>query len=187
MSPAPRTAAESISRLPLARRDRVSALLEDGGTWRQVAALCASFGLAGVRPQNVTNYRRSPAHKTYLARQSAMGARRERNAIVKDLMALAIEEGLTPGEALAIEVGAQLQDVLAAVDIPALLQRALDDDPSAALEIIRAAERLAKVKIAPRPPKADPSDSSEALQDRIRSLYGLAPTKDPKPPTKPKP
>ena len=68
---AKRTASAAISRMPAKVQDAVSRCLADGGTWRDVAALCDASGYPGVTPQNVTNYRKG-AHREWLARQERL-------------------------------------------------------------------------------------------------------------------
>ena len=69
-----RTALDSISRLPEHARDEISRALSDGRTWRHVAKLCEKHGLKGVQAQNVTNFRNSKTHLSWLARQERIAA-----------------------------------------------------------------------------------------------------------------
>lgn len=80
-----RTAAAAISRMPARVQDAVSRCLADGGTWRDVASLCAAEGYPNVNAQNVTNYRKG-AHKDWLARQERLVAARDRYAWKVDLL-----------------------------------------------------------------------------------------------------
>lgn len=66
-----RTAAAAISRMPARLQDEVSQCLRNGGTWRDVASICAVQGFEGVTAQNVSNYRNG-VHRGWLAKMERM-------------------------------------------------------------------------------------------------------------------
>lgn len=110
-----RTAAAAISRMPARVQDAVSRCLADGGTWRDVASLCAAEGYPNVNAQNVTNYRKG-AHKDWLARQERLVAARDRYAWKVDLLKKYTEEG-GPAEAGLAAAMDMLEGALDGLDV----------------------------------------------------------------------
>ena len=94
---AARTASAAISRMPAKVQDEVSRCLENGGTWRDAAAICERAGYSGVNAQNVTNYRKG-AHREWLARQERLETARAQYARKVDLVRKYADEG-GPAEA----------------------------------------------------------------------------------------
>ena len=94
---AARTASAAISRMPAKVQDEVSRCLENGGTWRDAAAICERAGYSGVNAQNVTNYRKG-AHREWLARQERLETARAQYAWKVDLVRVFADEG-GPAEA----------------------------------------------------------------------------------------
>ena len=94
---AARTASAAISRMPAKVQDEVSRCLENGGTWRDAAAICERAGYSGVNAQNVTNYRKG-AHREWLARQERLETARGQYSGKVDLVRKYADEG-GPAEA----------------------------------------------------------------------------------------
>lgn len=94
---AARTASAAISRMPAKVQDEVSRCLDNGGTWRDAAAICERAGYSGVNAQNVTNYRKG-AHREWLARQERLETARAQYAWKVDLVRKYADEG-GPAEA----------------------------------------------------------------------------------------
>ena len=94
---AARTASAAISRMPAKVQDEVSRCLENGGTWRDAAAICERAGYSGVNAQNVTNYRKG-AHREWLAPQERLETARAQYAWKVDLVRKYADEG-GPAEA----------------------------------------------------------------------------------------
>lgn len=111
---AKRTASAAISRMPAKVQDAVSRCLADGGTWRDVAALCDASGYPGVTPQNVTNYRKG-AHREWLDRQERLEQARAAYAWKIDLLNKYKAEG-GPAEAGLAAAMDMLEAALADMD-----------------------------------------------------------------------
>lgn len=94
---AARTASAAISRMPAKVQDEVSRCLDNGGTWRDAAAICERAGYPGVNAQNVTNYRKG-AHLEWLRRQERLETARAQYAWKVDLVRKYAEDG-GPAEA----------------------------------------------------------------------------------------
>lgn len=94
---AARTASAAISRMPAKVQDEVSRCLDNGGTWRDAAAICERAGYSGVNAQNVTNYRKG-AHREWQARQERLETARAQYAWKVDLVRKYADEG-GPAEA----------------------------------------------------------------------------------------
>ena len=129
-----RTAAAAISRMPARVQDAVSRCLADGGTWRDVASLCAAEGYPNVNAQNVTNYRKG-AHKDWLARQERLVAARDRYAWKVDLLKKYTEEG-GPAEAGLAAAMDMLEGALDGLDVSDI-QTMIADKPGKMLDIIK--------------------------------------------------
>lgn len=111
---AKRTASAAISRMPAKVQDAVSRCLADGGTWRDVAALCDASGYPGVTPQNVTNYRKG-AHREWLARQERLAQAQAAYSWKIDLLNKYKEDG-GPAEAGIAAAMDMLESALADMD-----------------------------------------------------------------------
>lgn len=109
-----RTASAAISRMPAKVQEAVSRCLSDGGTWRDVAALCDASGYPGVTAQNVTNYRKG-AHKDWQDRQERLEQARATYAWKIDLLNKYKEDG-GPAEAGLAAAMDMLEAALADMD-----------------------------------------------------------------------
>ena len=119
---AARTASAAISRMPAKVQDEVSRCLENGGTWRDAAAICERAGYSGVNAQNVTNYRKG-AHREWLARQERLETARAQYAWIVDLVRKYADEGgpAEAGLAAALEMLESALSGVNAVDIKSLI------------------------------------------------------------------
>lgn len=136
---APRTASAAISRMPAKVQDEVSRCLDNGGTWRDAAAICERAGYPGVNAQNVTNYRKG-AHRDWQARQERLETARAQYAWKVDLVRKYADEGgpAEAGLAAALEMlEAALADV-GAGDIKSLIA----DKPEKIFTVIKALSDL---------------------------------------------
>ena len=139
----PRDAGSAISRMPRNTRDAVSVAMEDGADWRDVAKICKSAGFDGVRPQNVTNYRKG-AHQEWLQRQERLEAIRRDSETTAAVVRHYAENGGSPAEAgllAAAEIMAQALHGLG----PESMQVLIADDPKALFGIVRELSRVAGV------------------------------------------
>ena len=175
-----RTAAAAISRMPARVQDAVSRCLADGGTWRDVASLCAAEGYPNVNAQNVTNYRKG-AHKDWLARQERLVAARDRYAWKVDLLKKYTEEG-GPAEAGLAAAGRADAGRAAAMD---MLEGALDgldvsdiqtmiaDKPGKMLDIIKLMMSLRREMADIRRENREAAAAEAASQKKAQSGNGL--------------
>ena len=136
---AARTASAAISRMPAKVQDEVSRCLDNGGTWRDVAAICERAGYPGINAQNVTNYRKG-AHQEWLRRQERLEEARNQYAWKVDLVRKYADEGgpAEAGLAAALEMlEAALADV-GAGDIKSLIA----DKPEKIFTVIKSLSDL---------------------------------------------
>ena len=129
-----RTASAAISRMPAKVQEAVSRCLADGGTWRDVAALCDASGYPGVTAQNVTNYRKG-AHREWLDRQERLAQAQAAYSWKIDLLNKYKEDGgpAEAGLAAAMDVlESALADVSAA-DIKDLIA----DKPAKIFDLVK--------------------------------------------------
>jgi hypothetical protein len=134
--------------MPRTVRDAVSNALADGAHWRQVAKICKEAGHPGVKPMNVTNYRKG-AHKEWLAREERMEAIRRDSESTAAVMRHYTEHGGSPAEA-GLLAGAEILSGAIAGMGPEVMAQLVADDPKALLgimkELARVAELLKKAK-----------------------------------------
>ena len=138
-----RNAGHAISRMPRAVRDAVSNALEDGADWKEVREICARAGFQGLRPQNVTNYRKG-YHQHWLRKQERLEAIRRDSDATAAIVAHYVKEGGSPAEAgllAASEIMAQALNGLG----PETMQILIADDPKALFSITRELARVAKL------------------------------------------
>lgn len=131
---AARTASAAISRMPAKVQDEVSRCLDNGGTWRDAAAICERAGYPGVNAQNVTNYRKG-AHLEWLRRQERVETARAQYAWKVDLVRKYAEDG-GPAEAGLAAALEMLESALSGVnagDIKSLIA----DKPEKSLRLSR--------------------------------------------------
>jgi hypothetical protein len=138
-----RNSGAAISRMPKAVRDRVSTALVDGADWKAVRKICEAAGNPGVRPQNVSNYRKG-AHKEWLAREERMEALRRDSEGTADVIKFYIEHGGSPAEAGLLTAADMMQKALADMG-PESMKQLLADDPKAVLGIMRELRGLAEL------------------------------------------
>ena len=136
-----RNAGAAISRMPRAVREAVSHALEDGADWRAVAKICTAAGHPGVRPQNVTNFRKG-AHKEWLARETRIEALRRDSEATASVMKFYVENGGSPAEAGLITAAEMMNRALSDMG-PETIKTLLADDPKAVLGIMRELRGLA--------------------------------------------
>lgn len=137
----PRTALDSISRLPEHARDEVSRALADGRTWKHVAKICEGHGLKGVTAQNVTNFRGSKTHKQWQARQERIAAIRGEQAESREIFDAAIETGMNPADAACLLASRKLLATIQDLDLSVIHEAAVEN-PKLYIELIRAAVAL---------------------------------------------
>jgi len=174
---AARTAGHAISRMPRNVRDKISRCIEDGGDWRGVAGICKEVGYPGVRPQNVTNYRKG-AHQEWLHKEERMEAiRRDSDATAAVVMHYS-ENGGSPAEAGLLAAAEIMSKALNGLG-PEALQVLIADDPKALFGITRELARVAEL-ISRRPDAriAAPAEEKETMtpEQRTRALkeiFGL--------------
>ena len=167
---ATRTAAAAISRMPARVQDDVSRCLADGGTWRDVADICAQEGYPGINAQNVTNYRKG-AHKEWLARQERVAAARDRYAWKVDLLKKYTEEG-RPAEAGLAPSMERMDGALDGLDVSDI-QTMIADKPGKMLDIIKLMMSLRREMADIRRETREASAAEAANQKKTQSGNGL--------------
>lgn len=175
---ATRTAGHAISRMPRAVRDRVSRCIEDGGTWRDVAAICAEAGFLGVRATNVTNYR-ARAHKEWLAREDRLESVRRESDVTAAIMREYAANGGSPAEAgllRAAEILTEALQGMSAGDLRALVA----EEPGKFFGVVQGLSKIVGMVQKERhtAPAATPAPEGggEAAKDpreAIREIYGI--------------
>jgi len=93
-----RTAADGISRMPKAVREKVSRAIVNGADWRAVARICKEEGHPGVTAANVSNFKKG-AHKEWLAAEERIEAMRRNSEETREAMRFYAEHGGNPAEA----------------------------------------------------------------------------------------
>jgi hypothetical protein len=136
-----RNAGSAISRMPKTVRDQVSRALEDGADWKAVRKICDGVGHPGVRPQNVTNYRKG-AHQEWLRREERMESLRRDSEATAEVVKFYVENGGSPAEAGLITAAEMMNQALADLDAGTMKQL-LADDPKAVFGILRELRGLA--------------------------------------------
>ena len=174
-----RTALDSLTRLPEAARDEISAALANGKTWRAIAVIAEKHGLKGVQPTNVTNYRQSKVHKAWQAKQERIAAIRADQANAQEIFEAARSEGLSPADAACAVAARKVLAAVEGLDLDAML--ASSENPGTlAIGILRAATNLAEtLRKVPRPVRepdaaAAPKASAEEKTQRMKEFFGLA-------------
>jgi len=138
-----RNPGHAISRMPRAVKDAVSNAIEDGADWKAIREICAKAGFHGVRPQNVTNYRKGH-HQEWLRKQERLEAIRRDSDTTAAIVEHYVKEGGSPAEAgllAASEIMAQALNGLG----PETMQILIADDPKALFSITRELARVAKL------------------------------------------
>ena len=174
-----RTAADGLSRLPRAVREKISLAIEDGATWKTVAAIAAKAGLQGVQAQNVTNYRKG-AHREWLARQERMDAIRRDSESTAEIVRHYAANGGSPAEAGLLAASEILSRALAGMG-PESLQILLADDPKAIFGITRELARVTQRLEALRPVVAEasqeetqaPALTPEERERKMKEIFGI--------------
>lgn len=161
MSSEDRNAGNAISRMPKAVRDAVSRALEDGADWKQVREICKAAGHAGVKPQNVTNYRKGE-HQRWLAREERMEALRRDSETTAEVVKFYLENGGSPAEAGLITAAEMMNKALADLDVGTMKQL-LADDPKAVFGILREMRGMAELLDKKKAAKAAQSATDEKL------------------------
>jgi hypothetical protein len=138
-----RTAGHAISRMPRAVRDEVSRALVDGADHRAIRRICEKAGFAGVRAQNVTNYRKG-AHQQWLAREERIEAIRRDSETTAEVVKFYVEHGGSPAEAGLITAAEMMNQALAGMDAGAM-KDLIATDPKAVFGIMRELRGLAEL------------------------------------------
>jgi hypothetical protein len=166
--------------MPRAVRDPVSHALEDGADWRAVAKLCEAAGYPGVRPQNVTNYRKG-AHQEWLAKELRLDAIRRDSELTLSVMEHYVQNGGSPAEA-GLLASAEIMSGAIAQMGPEVMAQLVADDPKVLLgmmrELARVAELLDKKKAAKLAAPATPADGKPTLTPEqrmaaMKEIFGL--------------
>ena len=137
----PRNAGQGISRMPRAVRDEVSQALEDGADWKVIRDICAKAGFQGVKPQNVTNYRKG-AHIEWQRKQERLEAIRRDSDETAAVMAHYIKEGGSPAEAGLLAAAEIMANALHGMG-PETMRILIAEDPKALFSITRELSRVA--------------------------------------------
>lgn len=172
-----RNAGAAISRMPRAVREKVSLALEDGADWRAVVKICGAAGHPGVRPQNVTNYRKG-AHKDWLASEARIEALRRDSEATASVMRHYSANGGSPAEAGLLAASEILRGAIGSMG-PEMMAQLVADDPKALLgmmrELARVAELLKKTQDGKTPdareekPTLTPDERAAAMKE----IFGL--------------
>lgn len=172
-----RNAGAAISRMPRALREMVSNALVDGADWRAIAKICKEAGHPGVRPQNVTNYRKG-AHKDWLAREARIEAMRRDAESTAACMRYYSENGGSPAEAGLLAASEIMSGAIATMG-PEVMAQLVADDPKALLgmmrELSRVADLLRKTQEAKTPEARDekPLLTPEQRVAAMKEIFGL--------------
>ena len=182
----PRTALESISRLPEHARDEVSRAVADGRTWRHIAKICEGHGLKGVQAQNVTNYRGSKTYKQWQARQDRIAAIRGEQAESREIFDAALADGLNPAEAACLLASRKMLATINDLDLSVIHEAAVEN-PKLYIELIRAAVALSgslkngkasapredAAKAAPTGSGLSAEEQRQAIVDQVDKAMGI--------------
>ncbi len=181
-----RDAGCAISRMPRKVRDQVSRELVDGADWRRIAHICKAHGYPGVRPQNVTNYRKG-AHRDYLAREERIESIRRDSEATAAVVSHYVENGGSPAEAGLLAASEIMSKALVGMG-PEMLQELMATDPKSLFgitrELARVAEMLGKKALSTKheaPNQEAPAISEEEQNARVvaavDAALGLTPKK----------
>ena len=176
---APRDAGAAISRMPRKIRDSVSTALVDGADWKAVAKICQAAGFPGIRPQNVTNYRKG-AHREWCQRQERLEAIARDSETTAAVVRHYAANGGSPAEAGLLAAAEIMASALAGLG-PEAMQILIADDPKALFGIVRELSRVAGVleKKSAALSSAPAADAAPALTPEERAaamkqIFGLA-------------
>lgn len=139
---APRTASDSIARMPRAIRDKISSALTDGCTWRTVAKIAAEAGYKGVNAQNVSNYRKG-GHLDWLRNEERLEVIRRESDTTAHILRFYAEHGGSPAEAGVLAASEIMAKALSGMDA-GTLQILMADDPSQFLKIAGSLVNISK-------------------------------------------
>ncbi|MEO5915573.1 MAG: hypothetical protein ABIS50_15170 [Luteolibacter sp.] len=138
-----RNAGNAISRMPRAVRDKVSHALEDGADWKMVASICKSAGFPGVRPQNVTNYKKG-AHQDWLRKEERMEVIRRDSESTAAVIDHYVRNGGSPAEAGLLAASEIMSKALAGMG-PEAMKELVSADPKALFAVTRELARVAEL------------------------------------------
>lgn len=174
-----RNAGNAISRMPRAVREKVSHCLEDGGDWRDVAKICKAAGYPGVRPTNVTNYKKG-AHVDWQRKEERLEAIRRDSETTSAVIQHYVSHGGSPAEAGLLAASEILAQALNGMG-PESLKILMADDPKAIFGITRELARVAKLltakqAIAALHPEVEaaPEMSDEDQQAKVIEMVDIA-------------
>ena len=163
--------------MPRLTRDTVSRALEDGADWRDIAKLCEAAGHPGVRPQNVTNYRKG-AHQDWLAREARIEAIRRDSESTASVMRYYSENGGSPAEAGLLAAAEIMSGAIATMG-PEMMAQLVADDPKALLGMMRELARVAEIlhrkgdKTATTPAPATPDADAMSEEEKAAMVVRL--------------
>lgn len=175
--PTQRNAGAAISRMPRATRDKVSQAIEDGADWKMVASICKQDGHPGVRPQNVTNYRKG-AHQEWLRKEERMEVIRRDSDATASVVSHYVENGGSPAEAGLLAASEIMSKALVGLG-PESLQILMADDPKALFGIVRELARVAEMlnrkgeKTSATPVPATPAAEAMSEEEKAAMVVKL--------------
>ena len=138
-----RDASHAISRMPKKTREAVSRALEDGADWKVVRTICSEHGFPGIKPQNVTNYRKG-AHQDWLAKQERLEAIQRDSETTAAVVEHYVKNGGSPAEAGLLAASEIMSKALNGMG-PEALKVLIASDPKALFGIVRELSRVAKL------------------------------------------
>lgn len=162
----PRTAGHAISRMPRGVRDEVSHALADGASWKAVRDICGKAGFQGIRPQNVTNYRKG-YHQEWLRREERLEAIRRDSDSTAAIVEHYVQHGGSPAEAGLLAASDIMAQALVGLG-PETIQILIAEDPKALFAITRELSRVAKLLTAKQviaATEAPATDDGSALSE----------------------
>ena len=138
-----------IGRLPEALRAEINAMIRDNKTGAEILAFLEAHGVAGVTPQNISNWKRYGFEK-WAARQQTLDTLRETRDFARELIGEAKADGedslalaSDAANALAIQ---QLTTAIEGFD-PAGLQALLAERPDTFIDVVHALTANRSVEI----------------------------------------
>lgn len=170
-----RNAGHAISRMPRAVKDEVSRALEDGADWKDVRAICEKHGFHGIRPQNVTNYRKG-WHQDWIKKEERLEAIRRDSEGTAAVIEHYVKNGGSPAEAGLLTASELMAQALVGLG-PETIQVLIADDPKALFGITRELTRIAQLlanKGAVDAAKDEPQNAAPALSEEEQNAKVVA-------------
>lgn len=166
--------------MPRGVRDAVSHALADGASWKAVREICGKAGFQGIRPQNVTNYRKG-YHQEWLRKEERLEAIRRDSDSTAAIVEHYVQHGGSPAEAGLLAASDIMAQALVGLG-PETIQILIAEDPKALFAITRELSRVAKLLTAKQviaaATEAPVVEKAEALTPEQRSaalkeIFGL--------------